>query len=77
MITEITREEAIEELKTILEMDYKNVPLSKAALEMAIQALKKIPKLQNRCFTLTSGKMCMFCPYDCEYRTIEHRRDKE
>lgn len=37
------RKEAIEELKAILEMDYKNVPLSKAALDMAIKALEQEP----------------------------------
>ena len=36
----MTREEVIEELTAILEMDYKNVPLSKAALEIAIKALE-------------------------------------
>ena len=37
---ELTRKQAIEELKAILEMQYENVPLSKAALEMAISSLK-------------------------------------
>ena len=37
---ELTRKQAIEELKAILEMDYKSVPLSKAALDMAIASLE-------------------------------------
>ena len=36
----LTRKQAIEELKAILEMQYENVPLSRAALEMAISSLK-------------------------------------
>ncbi len=37
---ELTRKQVIEELKAILEMQYWNVPLSKAALEYAISSLK-------------------------------------
>lgn len=40
---ELTRKQVIEELKAILEMQYWNVPLSKAALEMAIKALEQEP----------------------------------
>ena len=37
---ELTRKQVIEELKAILETQYWNVPLSKAALEYAINSLK-------------------------------------
>lgn len=39
------------------------------ALTMAIKALERIPKLQNRCHVLTHGVICGFCPYECEYRS--------
>lgn len=42
-------------------------------IEIAIKALEQLPKLQNRCFALTQGQVCMFCPYDCENRTTEYR----
>lgn len=39
------------------------------AFDMAIKALEQIPKLQNRCYALTYGQMCIFCPYECEHKT--------
>lgn len=44
--------------------------------DMAIKALEQLPKLQNRCFALTHGQICMFCPYDCERRTTEYRSEE-
>ena len=38
------------------------------ALDMAIKTLEREPKLQNRCFALTQGQMCLFCPYECEHK---------
>ena len=40
-------------------------------IEITLKALEQLPKLQNRCFALTHGQMCMFCPYDCENRSAE------
>lgn len=42
-----------------------------------IKALEQVPKLQNRCFALTQGQLCMFCPYDCENRTTAKREVEE
>ena len=33
--------------------------------------------LKNRCYAQTHGLMCMFCPYGCDNRTIEHRKSEE
>lgn len=46
------------------------------ATEMAIKALEQLPKLQNRCFALTHGQICMFCPCDCENRTTKYRSEE-
>lgn len=61
----ITRDKAIEEVK-----NYENYPngLSKECRDYIIKALEQIPKLQNRCHTLTYGQMCVFCPYECEHK---------
>lgn len=75
----MTREEAINCIKYgIIDGNYA-VPLKigKEALNMAIKALEQLPKLQNRCFALTQGQICMFCPYDCENRTTEHRSEED
>ena len=46
-------------------------------VRVAIKALEQLPKLQNRCFALTQGQLCMFCPYDCENRTTENRSKED
>ena len=33
--------------------------------------------LKNRCYVLSNGTMCMFCPYTCVNRTSEFRGEKE
>lgn len=30
--------------------------------------LKENRALKNRCFILTNGTMCLFCPIDCDHR---------
>jgi hypothetical protein len=71
----MTREEAIERIKMILEEATANedavsyvTSYDAEALDMAIKALEREPKLQNRCFALTQGQMCLFCPYECEHK---------
>lgn len=32
--------------------------------------------LKNRCYALTLGTMCMYCPYTCVNRTGKFRREK-
>ena len=34
---------------------------------------KNIKALQNRCFALTHGTICLFCPIDCERRSTPYR----
>ena len=46
------------------------------ALRMAIKAIEQVPKLQNRCYALTQGQMCLFCPYECERRTANKRESE-
>lgn len=74
----MTREEAIEILeKEKVYMLGHGGDSQANALEMAIKALEQLPKLQNRCFALTYGQLCMFCPYDCENRTTAKREVEE
>lgn len=61
----MTKEEAIKHGKEQLEIyDGEH----REFIELAIKALEQIPKLQNRCYALTYGQMCVFCPYECEHR---------
>lgn len=32
--------------------------------------------LKNRCYALSQGAMCMFCPFTCVNRTGKFRREK-
>lgn len=46
------------------------------------RALEKIEKenksLKNRCYVLSSGMMCSFCPLDCEHRSCDfHNGESE
>lgn len=67
----MTREEAIKTIKSAknfaYDQDYEK------AFNIAIKALEQVPKLQNRCYALTQGQMCLFCPYECERRTANKR----
>ena len=62
----MTREKAIDEIK-----NYDNYPtgLSKECRDFIIKALEQLPKLQNRCYALTHGQLCVFCPYECKNRS--------
>ena len=37
--------------------------------------LKENKQLKSRCYVLTNGTMCLFCPIDCERRTERFRND--
>ena len=51
---------------------------SMKALEIINKELDKENKvLKNRCFALTHGTMCFFCPLNCEHRSKAFRKDKE
>lgn len=43
---------------------------------MTIEELKKENmQLKNRCFVLTRGSLCFYCPVDCEHRKEKFRND--
>ena len=68
-MNDMPRKEAIELLDNLIGMvDDNHGSDYDTALHMAIKALEQIPKLQNRCYALTYGQMCIFCPYECEHR---------
>lgn len=62
----MTREEAIKTIESAKHFAYDGI--YEEAFDMAIKALEQIPKLQNRCYALTHGLMCVFCPYECEHK---------
>ena len=64
----MTREEAIKMLKSKMDGHTDTSYEWAETVRMAIKALEREPKLQNRCFALTQGQMCLFCPYECEHR---------
>lgn len=37
--------------------------------EYIMKLKHQIKMLQNRCYVLSDGKLCIFCPYDCDRRT--------
>ena len=74
----MTREEAIICLKGIKNYGrdtFNEQSDWQGCLDMAIKALEREPKLQNRCFALTQGLMCLYCPYECEHKA--ESKDKE
>lgn len=43
-----------------------------------ITSLKKEnEQLKNRCFALTKGSLCFFCPLKCERRQAQFRNDEK
>ena len=41
------------------------------------ELVHKITRLQNRCFVLSQGMLCEFCPYtDCKNRPKKEEADK-
>lgn len=48
------------------------------AIDAGIKALEHNRCLQNRCYALTRGGICRFCPYeDCENRKAEYMPPEE
>ena len=40
----------------------------------AIEEFEKENKaLQNRCYAVTGGTLCLFCPIDCDHRSTKFR----
>ena len=73
------REDAIREINKVFIPRVANdiiAALGRDASQELRNAQIKISKLQNRCFVLTEGCMCVFCPYVCEHRTVEHRSEE-
>ena len=71
----MTREEAISRL-----IFFKNSLENKediAVIDMAIKALEQVPKLQNRCYALTHGQLCVFCPQECEHKAESDPHESE
>ena len=37
----------------------------------------EITTLQNRCYALTKGTMCVFCKYECKYKAESEPQESE
>ena len=77
MKSKLTREEAIKELREASDSEvrdgdithhYDEVMKRVEALNMGAEALEQIPKLQNRCYAVSRGTLCVFCKMECEAR---------
>ena len=48
--------------------------MTKEELRRALEEIKKENKaLKNRCYVLSNGTMCFFCPLECEHRSCNFR----
>ena len=68
MENKLTREEAIKLIKQHKDLDVLSSSKTAEALEMGAEALEQISKLQNRCYALSRGTLCVFCKMECEAR---------
>jgi hypothetical protein len=67
----MTRTKAIEMLKRMQDpepYEPKITEEAKNALDIAIKALEQVQKLQNRCYAVSRGTLCVFCKMECEAR---------
>lgn len=65
-----------EEIKDFCDMKVQLEPENEDIFKAIVETLEQLPKLQNRCHALTHGQICVFCPYECENRTVEHRSEE-
>jgi len=48
--------------------------MNEEELRSALEEIKKENKaLKNRCYVLSGGSMCFFCPMECEHRSCDFR----
>lgn len=48
--------------------------MNEEELRSALEEIKKENKaLKNRCYVLSKGTMCFFCPMECEHRNCDFR----
>lgn len=47
----------------------------KEALQLALSLFEQNMQLANRCYALTHGTLCFFCPIECDHRANEFRGD--
>lgn len=51
--------------------------MNEEELRRALEEREKENKaLKNRCYVLSNGAMCFFCPMDCEHRSSEFRNNE-
>lgn len=55
--------------------EYVNIPLSD--YDEMLCKLEKLEKenkaLKNRCYAISKGSLCFFCPLECEHRSCDYR----
>lgn len=73
----MTREEAIKLLKVHRNGSIKPTEKVKEAIDVILSEKaevvtivdSRVKPLQNRCYALSQGELCMFCPMECEHRS--------
>lgn len=78
----MTEQQAIKRIKD--EIGWESSELNREAFEMGIKALEEAEKLRhenkalkNRCYILTRGTLCLFCPIDCSDREVNFRGNED
>jgi hypothetical protein len=72
----MTEQEALKELECAV-IDANAYEVCKKALEEVEKLRKENVALKNRCYILTRGSMCLFCPIDCNDRTVKFRGNED
>lgn len=51
--------------------------MNEEELRISLAKIKKENKaLKNRCYAISKGSLCFFCPLECEHRNCDYRYKK-
>ena len=66
-----------EEIKDFCDMKVQLEPENEDIFKAIVKTLEQLPMLQNRCYALSHGLMCAFCPYECEHKAEVEPQESE
>lgn len=77
----MTVQEAINQLQVAYLGDTEDIVQAKHIAITAIEEVEKLRfenrALKNRCYILTRGAMCLFCPINCSDREVDFRGNED
>ena len=77
----MTEQEAIKQLQVAYLGDTEDIVQAKHIAITAIEEVEKLRfenrALKNRCYFLTRGTICLFCPINCSDREVDFRGNKD